>query len=54
MTLIQTAKLSGVEPMAFLTDALERAVCGRTKAQALHTKLPWNWTPTTPAVRRIC
>ena len=35
MTLIQTAKLNGVDPMAWLTDVLERVVSGRTKANAL-------------------
>jgi transposase len=30
---------------AYLTDVLERVVCGRTKAEALHALLPWNWTP---------
>jgi transposase len=44
MTLIQTAKLNGVEPMAWLTDVLERIVSGRTKTHELHTLLPWNWT----------
>jgi transposase len=43
MTLIQTAKLNGVEPMAWLTDVLERVVSGRTKAHELDTLLPWNW-----------
>jgi transposase len=43
MTLIQTAKLNGVEPMAYLTDVLERIVSGRTKASALEALLPWNW-----------
>jgi transposase len=43
MTLIQTAKLNGVEPMAWLTDVLERVVSGRTKAHEMHTLLPWNW-----------
>jgi transposase len=43
MTLIQSAKLNGVEPMAWLTDVLERIVSGRTKAHQLHTLLPWNW-----------
>jgi len=43
MTLIQTAKLNGVEPMAWLTNVLERVVSGRTKAHELHTLLPWNW-----------
>jgi transposase len=46
MTLIQTAKLNGVEPMAWLTDVLERVVSGRTKAHELHNLLPWNWHPT--------
>jgi hypothetical protein len=45
MTLIQTAKLNGVEPMAWLTDVLQRIVSGRTKAHELHTLLPWNWKP---------
>jgi hypothetical protein len=44
MTLIQTAKLNGVDSMAWLTDVLERVVSGRTKAHELHTLLPWNWT----------
>ena len=43
MTLIRTAKLNGVEPMAWLTDLLERVVSGRTKAHELHSLLPWNW-----------
>ena len=43
MTLIQTAKLNGVEPTAWLTDVLERVVSGRTKAHELHSLLPWNW-----------
>ena len=43
MTLIQTAKLNGVDPMAWLTDVLERIVSGRTKAHEMHTLLPWTW-----------
>jgi len=43
MTLIQTAKLNGVDPMAWLADALTRIVSGRTKAHEMHTLLPWNW-----------
>ena len=45
MTLIQTAKLNGVEPMTWLTDVLERIVSGRTKATELDSLLPWNWKP---------
>ena len=47
MTLIQTAKLNGVDPMAWLNDVLERVVSGHTKAHELHTLLPWNWAPKT-------
>jgi transposase len=44
-TLIQTCKLSGVDPLAWLTDVLQRIVSGRTKNQELQTLLPWNWRP---------
>jgi hypothetical protein len=39
-TLVQTAKLNGVEPWAWLTDVLERIISGRTKRHELHTLLP--------------
>ena len=42
-SLVTTAKLNGVEPLAWLTDALERMVSGRTKANELEHLLPWNW-----------
>ncbi len=45
MILIETAKLNGVEPMAWLTDVLERVVSGRTKASGLEALLSWNWRP---------
>jgi len=44
-TLIGTAKLNGVEPMAWLTDVLERIVSARTKANDLDSLLPWNRKP---------
>jgi transposase len=47
-TLIQTAKLNLLDPLAWLTDVLERIVSGRTKQNELHTLLPWNWEPGTP------
>ena len=43
MTLIQTAKLNGVDPLAWLTDVLERVVSGRTKIHELASLLPWTW-----------
>lgn len=42
-TLIGSAKLSGVEPLAWLTEILERIVAGHTKANEIDTLLPWNW-----------
>jgi hypothetical protein len=42
-SLIATAKLNGVEPLAWLTDVLERVVSGRTKARELERLLPWAW-----------
>ena len=42
-TLIQSAKLNDVDPLAWLTDVLERIVSGRTKRHELDTLLPWNW-----------
>ena len=42
-SLVATAKLNGVEPLAWLTDVLERVVSGRTKATELERLLPWAW-----------
>jgi transposase len=42
-SLVATAKLNGVEPLAWLTDVLERMVSGRTKARELEDLLPWAW-----------
>jgi transposase len=42
-SLIQTAKLNGVEPFAYLRDVLERIVSARTKANELSSLLPWAW-----------
>ncbi len=46
-TLIQSCKLNGVEPLAYLTDVLQRIISGRTKNHELHALLPWNWLPPT-------
>src|SRR5690348_14896613 len=42
-SLVATAKLNGVEPLAWLTDVLERMVSGRIKAHELERLLPWAW-----------
>jgi hypothetical protein len=43
MTLIQTARLNGVNPQAWLTDVLERIVSRQVTVNAMHGLLPWNW-----------
>jgi hypothetical protein len=53
MTLINTAKLNDVEPMAYLTDVLERVVSGRTRSHELHTLLPWKWQPDSALDMRV-
>jgi IS66 C-terminal element/Transposase, Mutator family len=47
-SLVATAKLNGVEPLAWLTDVLERMVSGRTKAHELERLLPWAWGEAVP------
>ena len=42
-SLLNTARLNGVDPLTWLTDVLERIVSGRTKSHQLHELLPWNW-----------
>jgi transposase len=49
-TLIQTAKLNKLDPLAWLTDVLERIVSGQTKRNELHMLLPWNWKPAPTAI----
>jgi transposase len=42
-SLVAAAKPNGVEPLAWLTDVLERMVSGRTRAHGLGRLLPWSW-----------
>ena len=42
-SLVATAKLNGVEPLAWLTDVLQRMVAGGSKATELAWLLPWIW-----------
>ena len=42
-SLLNTAKLHGVDPETYLTDILERMVSGATKNNRLHELLVWNW-----------
>jgi hypothetical protein len=42
-SLIQTAKLNDIDPLAWLTDVLTQIVTGQTKQNNLASLLPWNW-----------
>lgn len=46
-SLIETCKLNGVEPYAYLTDVLQRMIDGHP-ANRLDDLLPWNWKPDHP------
>ncbi|GBQ75801.1 transposase [Komagataeibacter xylinus NBRC 15237] len=43
MTLIESAKLSGLNPPDYLADVLARI--NEHKMNRLHELLPWNWKP---------
>ena len=43
MTIIETAKMNGLDPQAYLADLLDRI--HDHKANRLAELLPWNWTP---------
>ena len=43
MTIIETAKLSGLDPQAYLADVLDRI--NDHMNNKLHELLPWNWKP---------
>ena len=52
MTVIEAAKLSGLDPQAYLADVLDRI--NDHMNNKLHELLPWNWTPReTTAVQQI-
>ncbi|WP_448208754.1 IS66 family transposase, partial [Azospirillum sp. sgz302134] len=42
-SLIQTARLNDVDPVAWLTDVLERMASGAVKANQIDRLLPWTW-----------
>jgi len=35
--------LNSIDPLAWLTDVLQRIVSGQTNNQGQHALLPWNW-----------
>ena len=43
MTIIETAKMNGLDPQAYLTDVIARI--NDHKINRIDELLPWNWTP---------
>ena len=50
-SLMETCKLNGVEPQAYLADVISRIVSGHPQSR-LDELLPWAY-PTTPALRAV-
>lgn len=51
-SLLQTAKLNGLDPFTWLNDVLTRIVSGDVLNNALDQLLAWNWQPAEhPAMR---
>lgn len=42
-SLVNTCKLNGVDPEAWLADVLERIIAGNVKANEMESLLPWSW-----------
>lgn len=51
MTLIETAKLSGLNPQAYLADVLARI--NDHLVTRLNELLPWNWKPVTAEQEKV-
>jgi transposase len=49
-SLLNTAKLNGLDPYTYLSDVVERIVSGQVKNHALDQLLAWNWKPKSCAV----
>jgi transposase len=45
MTLIESAKMNGLDPQAYITDLLNRI--RDHKINRIDELLPWNWAPLT-------
>jgi hypothetical protein len=44
LTVIETCKLNGVEPEAYIADVIER-IAGDWPASRWDELMPWNWRP---------
>ena len=53
-SLLNTAKLNGLDPETWLTDVVERIVSGATKSNQLHELFAWNWKAAREAETQKC
>ncbi|MCP1472400.1 hypothetical protein J3E64_004118, partial [Sphingobium sp. OAS761] len=44
-SVIETAKLNGIEPQAYIADVIEK-IAGDWPATRWDELMPWNWQPT--------
>lgn len=49
MTVIENAKLNGIDPLAYLTDILDR-IHDHYQNNRLDELLQWNWSPVASAM----
>jgi transposase len=42
--MVESAKLNGLNPQAYITDIIDRMAKGHS-SQRLQDLLPWNWQP---------
>jgi len=52
-SLLQTARLNGLDPYTWLNDVLERMVSGEVKINNLDQLLPWIWQPSGDPTMRL-
>jgi hypothetical protein len=49
MTIIETAKMNGLDPQAYLADVLDRI--NDHEINRIDELLPWNWAPLEPLAK---
>jgi hypothetical protein len=52
-SLLQTARLNGLDPYTWLNDVLERIVSEKVKINELDSLLAWNWRPAHEPVKAL-
>jgi len=52
-SLLQTARLNGLDPYEWLNDVLEKIVSGAVKSHEIDTLLAWNWRAASNPASRL-